>query len=54
MTRDPAVLAYARQVADDWGPFGPDEVEFLSRVIAPQIRAIRARSNDVRPIHEAA
>ena len=37
MTEDPAVLAYAKKVAE--------EIELLSRILAPRLRAIREHSN---------
>ncbi|MGP4093031.1 hypothetical protein [Nonomuraea sp. KM90] len=55
MTRDPAVLAYAQQIADDWGPFSAEELEVLSRVFAPRLRAVRAeRAKNFRPAQKAA
>lgn len=54
MTKDPQVLAYAKQVVEEWGPYSADEIELLSRILAPRLRAVRERSKNVRPDQRAA
>ncbi|MEV0616081.1 hypothetical protein AB0I81_22400 [Nonomuraea sp. NPDC050404] len=55
MTWAEAVDAYARQVAEEWGPWSAEEIELLNRVMAPAIRAVRQRrAQNAGPVQEAA